>query len=136
VKRNPDLSGGLKVMNCQNSALSPMDIETYICNKLKEIFWEFPKEIVPSTTFKELQQYHDPYFVDAGLLIYIEEDLGVYLPDEDALALDEKNANVGALIDAVVKHRPTVPQEVKQPQPSKTEGVEMELAAGHSPYGV
>lgn len=95
-------------MNNGNSALSRIDIETYIRNKLKEIYWKFPKEIVPTTTFRELEQYHEPYFVNPGLLIYIEEDLGVDLPDEEALALDGRDTNVNVLIDAVVRHSPTV----------------------------
>ncbi len=99
-------------MNCLNSVLSRRDIEAYICNKLKGIYWKFPKEIVPSTTFKELEQYHHPYFVDSGLLIYIEEDLGIYLPDEEALALDKKGATVGGLIDAIGRHRPTAAEKI------------------------
>jgi hypothetical protein len=94
-----------------------MDIETYICNKLKEIFWKFPKEIVSSTTFKELQRYHDLYFVDPGLLIYIEEDLGVYLPDDEALALNNEDAKVCEFIDAVLRHCLTAAEEVNRPQP-------------------
>ena len=111
-------------MNDRNSVLSRMNIETYICNKLKEIYWKFPKAIMPSTTFSELEQYHDPYFVNPGLLIYIEEDLGVYLPDEEALALDKRAANVGALIDAVVRRCSTVAEASKCSQPSETEEVE------------
>ncbi len=57
---------------------------------------------------KELQQCHELYFVDPGLLIYIEEALGVYLPDEEVLTLDKKDANVGTLIDAVLRHQPIV----------------------------
>jgi hypothetical protein len=38
-------------------------------------------------------------------LIYIEEDLGVYLPDEEALKLAKrKNVDVAALVDAIFRH--------------------------------
>jgi hypothetical protein len=116
--------GGFTGMNTQNSVLSQTEIEKYICEKLKEIYWKFPKKIVPSTTFKALEKHHDPYFVDPGLLIYIEEDLGIYLPDEAALALDGADANVGALIDAVFKHRPTATECVDGSQPSQAVRVE------------
>ena len=81
------------------------DIETYVKKKLKEIFGKFPEEISPNTTFKELTRYHDPYLIDPELLIYIEEDLGVYLPDENVQKLaKKKNVKVATLIDAILRH--------------------------------
>jgi len=92
-------------MNKPNLVMLRKNIETYVKKKLKEIFWKFPEEISPSTTFKELTRYHDPYLIDPELLIYIEEDLGVYLPDEEVQKLaKQKNVKVAALIDAILRH--------------------------------
>jgi len=52
-----------------------------------------------------LERYVDSYLVDPGLLIYIEEDLGVYLPDEEIQKLvKQKTVKVAALIDAILRH--------------------------------
>ncbi len=81
------------------------DIETYIKKKLKEIFWRFPETIEPHTTFRELTRHHDPYLIDPELLIYIEEDLGVYLPDEEVQQFAKrKHVNVADFIDLILKH--------------------------------
>ena len=77
-------------------------IEGYVFNKLKDIYWQFPKKISTSTTFKELERYSDSDLTDPGLLIYIEEDLGVTISDEEARKLDSQN--VAALINSIVKH--------------------------------
>ncbi|MBI1922929.1 hypothetical protein HYR99_01630 [Candidatus Poribacteria bacterium] len=87
-----------------NFVKSRKDIEEYVLKILKEIYWEFPREISPCTTFKELERHADPDLTDPGLLIYIEEDLGVYLPDEEVQKLDEqKDVDVAALIDAIIR---------------------------------
>jgi len=94
------------VLNMNKPNLTPRkDIETYVKKKLQEIFWKFPEEIEPHTTFRELTRYHEPYLIDPELLIYIEEDLGVYLPDEEVHKLaKQKNVKVAALIDAILMH--------------------------------
>ena len=80
-------------------------VETYVKKKLKEIFWKFPVPIESHTTFRELARHHDPYLIDPELLIYIEEDLGVYLSDEEVQKFaKQKNGNVAAFIDLILKH--------------------------------
>ena len=88
-----------------NGKMLKEDVERYVIGKLKEIYWGFRREISPRTTFKELDRYIDSYLIDPGLLIYIEEDLGVYLPDEEAMELAKrKNVDVAALVDAILRH--------------------------------
>ena len=87
------------------------DIEKYVLRILKEIYWEFPKEIFPNTTFKELERHADPDLTDPGLLIYIEEDLGVYLPDEEVDGFIKQD--VAALIDAIITYLPSTLDERK-----------------------
>jgi hypothetical protein len=89
-------------MSEQNVVKLQKDIESYVLRKLKEIYWQFPGEISANTTFKELEHHSNPDLTDPGLLIYLEEDLGVDLPDEEALKLDEQN--VSALIDVIIRH--------------------------------
>jgi len=89
-------------MNAPSVVKSRKDIEGYVLRKLKEIYWEFPGEISPSTSFKELERHSDSDLTDPGLLIYLEEDLGVVLEDEEAQPLDKQD--VAALIDAIIRH--------------------------------
>jgi hypothetical protein len=92
-------------MNKPDYVMSKKDIETYILKKLKEIFGKFPGKISPSTTFKEFGRNHDPYLIDPELFIYIEEDLGIYLPDEEIKKLArQRNVNVAALTDTIFRH--------------------------------
>jgi len=85
-------------------AKSRKDIERYVLRKLQEIYWEFPWKISPNTTFEALDRHADPDLTDPGLLMDIEEDLGVYLPDE---AVDGfVNQDVAALIDAIIRYLP------------------------------
>ncbi len=92
-------------MNKPDYVMSKKDIETYILKKLKEIFGKFPRKISPSTTFRELGRNHDPYLIDPELFIYIEEDLGVYLPDEEIEKLArQRDVNVAALTDTIFRH--------------------------------
>ncbi|MBM3236516.1 hypothetical protein FJZ31_09475 [Candidatus Poribacteria bacterium] len=94
-------------MNKPDYVMSKKDIETYILKKLKEIFWKFPRKISPGTTFREFGRNHDPYLIDPEFFIYIEEDLGVYLPDEEIEKLvQQRNVKVAALIDAIFRHVP------------------------------
>ena len=89
-------------MNAPSVIKSRKDIEGYVLGKLKEIYWEFPEEISPITSFKELERHSDSDLTDPGLLIYLEEDLGVVLEDEEAQPLDKQD--VAALIDAIIRH--------------------------------
>jgi len=89
-------------MNEQHVIKLRVQIEQYVFNKLKEIYWQFPQKISSNTTFKELEQYSDSDLTDPGLLIYIEEDLGVEISDEEALSLDSQN--VAALINSIARH--------------------------------
>ena len=92
-------------MNELNVVKSRKDIERYILKKLKEIYWQFPREVSSNTTFKELERYSDSDLTDPGLLIYIEEDLGVYLPDDEVQELaKQKKVNVAALVNAILCH--------------------------------
>ena len=92
-------------MNKLDYVKSKKDIETYILKKMKEIFGKFPGEISPSTMFRELGRNHDPYLIDPELFIYIEEDLGVYLPDEEIEKLArQRDVNVAALTDTIFRH--------------------------------
>ena len=98
-------------MNQQQFVLSRQDIEEYIYSKLKETYWKFRGKIVPSTTFRELERHDDPELIGPDLLMDIEEDLGVYLPDEAVEALDDKDICVGTLINTVAKYSPTAAGE-------------------------
>ncbi len=89
-------------MKTQDFVKPRKDVEEYVFRKLKEIYWEFPREIAPQTTFEELERHADPDLTDIGLLVYIEEDLGVYLPDEEVNKFATQNVN--ALIDAIIRH--------------------------------
>jgi len=89
-------------MNERHVIKSRTQIERYVFNKLKEIYWQFPHKISASTTFKELEQYSDSDLTDPGLLIYVEEDLGVEISDEEALKFDSQN--VAALIKSIARH--------------------------------
>ena len=92
-------------LNKLNSHIVKKDIEGYVIGQLKEIYWGFPGELSLRTTFKELDRYVDSSLIDPGLLIYIEEDLGVYLPDEEVQELaKQKNVNVAALVNAILRH--------------------------------
>ena len=92
-------------MNELNVVKSRKDIERYILKKLKEIYWQFPGEVSSNTTFKELERYSDSDLTDPGLLIYLEEDLGVELSDEEVQKLDEQqDVDIAALIDAIIRH--------------------------------
>ena len=98
-------------MNKQHPVLSRQDIETYIYSQLKETYWKFPGKIMPSTTFRELERHDDPDLIGPDLLMDIEEDLGIYLPDEAVEMLDDKNICVGTLIHTVIKYSPTAAGE-------------------------
>jgi acyl carrier protein len=95
-------------MNEKGSVLSQGDIEKYIYRKLNEAYSKFPEKIVSSTTFRELDRYEDADLVAPELLMDIEEDLGIFLPDEAVDALDDEDVSVGALINTVIRHSPMV----------------------------
>ncbi|MBM3241870.1 hypothetical protein FJZ31_36835 [Candidatus Poribacteria bacterium] len=92
-------------MNELNVVKSRKDIERYILKKLKEIYWQFPREVSSNTTFKELERYSASDLTDPGLLIYLEEELGVELSDEEVQKLDEQqDIDIAAFIDAIIRH--------------------------------
>jgi hypothetical protein len=95
--------GGGTLMNKSDKAKLRHNIESYILKTLEDIYWEFPGKIYPNTTFQELERHADADLTDIGLLVYIEEDLGVELPD--AVVDDFVAHDVAALIDAVVKYK-------------------------------
>jgi hypothetical protein len=99
--------GGITSMNEHQPAFSRNDIEKYIYRRLKETYWKFPGPIVPSTTFRELERHDDPDLIAPELLMDIEEDLGIYLPDEVVETLDDNDVCVGVLINTVAKYVPT-----------------------------
>jgi acyl carrier protein len=106
-------------MNAPIDVKSRAHIERYVLKKLKEIYWEYPRKIYPDTPFKELERHSDSDLTDPGLLIYLEEDLGVELPDEEALRLDAQD--VHALIDAILRHLTVAPRTSITAHPSHTE---------------
>jgi hypothetical protein len=92
-------------MNASNvNQLSRKDIERYIIQKLNEIYQGYTRRISPHTIFKELNRYIDSYLIDPGLLIDIEEDLGIdlsNLSEAEALKIDKQD--VTALVDAILR---------------------------------
>jgi len=93
---------------------SRKDIEAYVLQILKEIYWEFPDEISLHTTFEELERYADADLTDIGLLVYIEADLGVYLPDEEVD--DFIVRDVATLIETITK-RTTLTESPSEDKP-------------------
>lgn len=107
-------------MNESNQIKSRKDIERYVLRILKEIYWEFPGEISPRTTFRELDRHADPDLTDPGLLMYLEGDLGVDLPDEEVDKFIEQD--IAALINAIIRYLPhpfvdAAPQPLQQEKP-------------------
>lgn len=73
------------------------DLETYILNKLNDVFSQFPDTITSTTTFHELNRKTDIDSIDIAFVADIEDDLGVDISEQKAEQMDA--GDVAGFID-------------------------------------
>jgi hypothetical protein len=78
-------------MNTRYIIQSRRALEQYLLTRLKEVFWEFPSDITPTTTFKNLNKSADLDLIDFGFVIDIEDDLGIEFTEQHAEVFDKQD---------------------------------------------